>query len=382
MSVKLPTRGLVFWPVGTGDSTTVVVDSDTVLQVDIRQMGDAQEDDDPHHAVIDELVDVLPKKNGRPYLSVFALTHPDQDHCQGFPELLDQVTIGELWFTPRIFREYKDDLCDDATAFREEAHRRAKATIDAKGDPGAGDRVRIFGYDELLLEQRYLGFPRERLVIPGHALSVVDEKDYHPEFRAFVHAPFKDDLTRERNDTSLGLQVSLRVGDEVLRVLLLGDLKYPTLNRIFGCSKADDLAWNVLLAPHHCSKSTMYWRDDSDADEVLKQDILNAMEESAQEPGYVVSSSEPVPATNEPGDNPPHAKAKARYEEIVPDSFLCTQEHPDEENPEPIVFEVDQDGVHYRGETTSSGKTLSEAAASARGSDAPPRDRVGYGKMA
>ena len=34
----LPDRGFVFWPVGTGDSTTVVIDKDHVMQVDIRQM--------------------------------------------------------------------------------------------------------------------------------------------------------------------------------------------------------------------------------------------------------------------------------------------------------------------------------------------------------
>ena len=34
----LPDRGFVFWPVGTGDSTTIVIDEDRVMQVDIRQM--------------------------------------------------------------------------------------------------------------------------------------------------------------------------------------------------------------------------------------------------------------------------------------------------------------------------------------------------------
>ena len=69
----------------------------------------------------------------------------------------------------------------------------------------------------------------------------------------------------------------------------------------------------------------MYWKDDGDQDEVLKQDILDAMEEAELSPGYIVASSEPVPASNDKGDNPPHAKAKQRYEEIANDKFLCTQ---------------------------------------------------------
>ena len=128
MSFQLPKRGLVFWPVANGDSTTVVIDSKTHLQVDLNHLEKSEDDDDPTWSIVDELVKRLPKKDGRPYLAAFALTHPDQDHCRGFPKLLDQVDVGELWFTPRVFREYKKDLCDDAKAFKSEAERRVSKT--------------------------------------------------------------------------------------------------------------------------------------------------------------------------------------------------------------------------------------------------------------
>ena len=151
MSFELPSRGLVFWPVENGDSTTVVIDSDTHLQVDLDHLEKAEDDDEAAWPVIDELVERLPKVDGRPYLSAFALTHPDRDHCRGFERLLDEVDIGELWFTPRIFREYTEDLSDHAEAFKKEAERRVEKTIEAEGgDPGAGDRVRIFGYSDIL----------------------------------------------------------------------------------------------------------------------------------------------------------------------------------------------------------------------------------------
>src|SRR3546814_4617155 len=70
--------------------------------------------------ILDQLEENLPKVNGRPYLSSFALTHPDKDHIQGFEELMERVDIGELWFTPRVFREQAAELCEDAAAFREE----------------------------------------------------------------------------------------------------------------------------------------------------------------------------------------------------------------------------------------------------------------------
>jgi hypothetical protein len=41
-NTTLPERGVVFWPVGTGDSTTVVVDEEHVLQIDLRDFAAAE----------------------------------------------------------------------------------------------------------------------------------------------------------------------------------------------------------------------------------------------------------------------------------------------------------------------------------------------------
>jgi len=55
----------------------------------------------------------------------------------------------------------------------------------------------------------------------------------------------------------------------------------------------------------------------------------------------------PIPAHNDTGDNPPHAKAKARYLQIVDgeDRFICTQEWPDPSQPRPVVFGLGADGL-------------------------------------
>ena len=383
-SIDLPARGFVFWPVGTGDSTTITVDPDTVLQVDLHHLASSDKDDDPHTPIVDRLKQLLPKQDDEPYLATFVLTHPDEDHCLGFADLLKQVRIGELWFSPRIFREYKTDLCDDAEAFQQEAKRRVKKTISERGNASTGDRVRIIGYDDLLEEDEFKDFPRERLTVPGNAITDLDGADHVAEFRAFVHAPFRDDATGDRNDTSIALQIRLLDDPSVGSGLFLGDHCYPTIKRIFDRSEAADLEWNVMLAAHHCSKSVMYWKDDGDEDEVLKQDILDAMEEVELSPGYIVASSEPIPASNEKGDNPPHAKAKQRYEEIANDKFLCTQEYPDEDNPQPIVFEMTPDGLRYREPDASTAKaaptSMSAAILAARGGDEPPKERVGFGR--
>jgi hypothetical protein len=383
MSSELAGSGFVFWPVGNGDSTTVLVDAETYLQVDLHYREDAGQDDDPHMAVVDELKDALPVRDGEPYLAAFALSHPDEDHCKGFAYLLDEVQIGELWLSPRVFREYKEDLSEDAVAFKEEAARRRDATIEAGGDPGPGDRIRLFGYDELLEEEDYEGFPDHLLSIPGTAVTHLDGRDRAGAFRAFVHAPFKDDSAGQRNETSLGLQISLSNEGGVGRALLLGDLSYPTIRKIFDRSDKGDLRWDVLLAPHHCSKSVMYWQDEETGEEERQDDILQDLEEAAGDTGWVVASSEPVPASDSPGDNPPHAKAKRRYSEIVPDDFVCTQEHPNKESPEPVVFEISAEAIVLAataGEPSrASTAGLEDAVEEARGSDEPPSDETGFG---
>ena len=38
MSDHLPTQGVTFWPVGNGDSTTVSINDDVKLQIDLHHM--------------------------------------------------------------------------------------------------------------------------------------------------------------------------------------------------------------------------------------------------------------------------------------------------------------------------------------------------------
>ena len=380
--VKVPERGFVFWPVGTGDSTTIRVDSTVFLQVDLRHMEKSEDNDDSAWPVIDELIEILPKLNQTPFLSTFALTHPDQDHCQGFAELNRRALISELWMSPRTFREFRENnsLCDDAEAFHEEAMRRVKKTIGVGGDPGRGHRIRIIGYDDLLKDNDFRGFPNEFVSVPGDHITVLDGCDHSDKFRAFVHAPFKADSFGDRNDCSLAFQISLSSGESFLKVLLLGDLAYPVIRRIFDSSEAKNLEWNILLAPHHCSKSAMYWRNEDDDKEILKEDILKKMLNSKLKTSYIIASSTPIPEKDEPGDNPPHAKAKKQYLRLAPNEFICTHEHPDKKNPAPVIFQVTETNSadYYVGERPPS-LPLSEVIAAGAVSSTAPTTATGFG---
>ena len=148
-----PQRGVIFWPVGTGDSTTVVLNPDTVVQIDLHHEQVAEDDEDPRVPIVDELVALLPEgDDGRPYLAAFGATHLDEDHVKGFAELLDRVNVGDLWFTPRVlWAQDQDELCEDAKAFVEEAERRIE-NMKEHGDVGSGDRIRIFGFSDDLAD--------------------------------------------------------------------------------------------------------------------------------------------------------------------------------------------------------------------------------------
>ncbi len=380
MSIQLPETGIVFWPVGCGDSTTICIDKNTIVQIDLHHMEKSEDKTDPHLAVIDELIKILPKKDGKPFLTTFILTHPDKDHTQGFRDLLSKINIGEIWHTPRIYRENNIELCEDAQAFRREAHRRAKRMIENNGNVSDGDRIRLVGFDKILTDEKYQGFPLSAFSIPGNSVTRLNGIDFSGKFNAFIQAPFKDDSAGDRNETSLALQVTIKRNSTEGKTLLLGDLSYPTLRKIFNYS-IENVAWDVFLAPHHCSKSVMYQKNDKGEDE-LKQDILDDIKKAAGEIGYIISSSEPIPEKNEPGDNPPYAIAKARYEEIVPNEFICTQEHPNEQNPEPVIFELSEGGFTYvepTGKKKSYTDKIGAAITAARGEHEPPTSRTGFG---
>jgi hypothetical protein len=382
----LPDRGFIFWYVGCGDSTTVVLDSDTVLQIDLHHVGASEGEADLRVPIVDELLALLPEgEDGRPYLAAFGATHLDEDHVQGFAELLDRVTFGDLWFTPRVlWAQDQDELCEDAKAFVKEAERRINK-MKQEGEVGSGDRIRIIGYSPDLEEHReiYKDLPEGAITVPGKEFHAIDGVDRSDVFRAFVHAPFKDDADAERNDTSFALQITLTDDDAFARALLLGDLSYLGLKKVFERSEDEDLAWDVYLTPHHCSKSAMYGRDEGETEDTLKRALLEKIEAAGGENPYILASSTEIPASDAPGENPPHAEAAKRYRELVADeNFLCTADYPSSSAPEPIIFEPGRSGAVLAGDVAASDKSSSAtpgAVESARGAAKPSQTAVGFG---
>jgi hypothetical protein len=109
------------------------------------------------------------------------------------------------------------------------------------------------------------------------------------------------------------------------------------------------------------------------------QDILDDFERYQVGAGYIVASSNSVPASNNDGDNPPHTLAKARYQEIATGGFVCT--HDDGEHAEPLRFSVEGTDIDYAEtkQLAAGAGALAAAVKDARGSDATPATKVGFG---
>ncbi len=389
---SLPSKkSAIFWPVGTGDSTTLVLQPNkVVMQIDLRHLEKAENDVETEWPIVDCLVKALPKKNGRPYLALFALTHPDKDHIQGFTELLKKVHIGEIWHTPKIYRHQKDQdtLCDDAKAFRNEAHRRRREIIKNPDNIKSGNRLRVIGHDDILNEDQYKYLPESCKSRPGEQVRYVDGVYLPDDFAAFIHAPFKEDMAKDKNNTSLSLNVVLWEGEKYGQIFFFGDREYQSIKAIFETTEGNKenrpyLYWNVMLCSHHCSKSIMYWKDNGEDEEKYRADIMKYFEDYNRDgEGHIISSSHSQ-FTDKDGDNPPHKKARNRYERIVkPGHFICTHEFPDKKNPLPVVFTVDDIGFELC-ESREIGKglaALGAAVSKARGGQHPPSVQVGFGE--
>lgn len=352
-----------FYPVGNGDMTLVTTRSKASLLVDCNIRENSSDEMEDPKEVKEDLLGSIQRRGKTPFVDVFALTHPDQDHVRGFslnfytgnPEDYSatntekgEIQIDELWVTRRLFR---NDICDDAKKLREEALRRKR--LYDQDDPRAvkrGNRLVMIGYDG---EESFDSVPH---YYPGEEydlLAGVSQED----FQFFVHAPLKMDVVQgtaqsDRNFTSMVLQLQFFANQThkeqrvfAARCLLGGDADHYRWRAILDKTKRYDheyaLEWDVLLAPHHCSwtffNDTPYDNPNKPENKKPTTSSLEILQYSLEN-AFVIASSKKI-VNND--DNPPHYPAKLEYVKRIGDSnFLNTAIEPDEKHPKPIVFEI------------------------------------------
>ena len=198
-----------------------------------------------------------------------------------------------MWFAPRIFREHTGDLCEDAKAFCQEAQRRIG--LYTSGDDGRsdrGNRLRVIGAsDDAALE----GLDAI-LTVPGQAVNLINGK-LHDDFRFFVYGPIKADSDgedSERNDTSVILQARFDVGaSRCCPYLPRRRRRLRKWERIIARNDDENLAWDIFLAPHHCSWSFFSSRPYDAEDPAPSDNIMHLLYQKRGQ-AYVISSSKPL----------------------------------------------------------------------------------------
>jgi hypothetical protein len=386
---SMMTAKITFFPVDNGDMTLLrLADSEkTSLLIDckIRSSADSAEESTPDVAkALRDRIGV--DANKRPYVNAMLLSHPDEDHCLGLEKhfwlgaLADypddkkcqnekRIVIRQIWSSAMVYRRASSThtLCNDAKAFNKEAKRRIAVNIKNNFSVSDGDRILIMGEDEnnktdnltpILIKQGevFSGINGGASgYLTSHLLAPINRQGDEAE----------ELLSKNESSVIIRFEVKSSVlSANTSKFLTGGDAGVAIWERISDEYSAEDLQYDLLLAPHHCSWRTLShdsWSENGEKAQISKKARLALGQ--ARYGAIIVSSSKPIVDDD---NDPPCIRAKREYRSILGTYgiFKCTGEEPTKINPKPIEFNA-----------TSSGFTLAVVASAVAGvtSCSPPR---------
>ncbi|MBJ6724190.1 ComEC/Rec2 family competence protein [Geomesophilobacter sediminis] len=372
---------VTFFPVANGDMTLIILndtnETSILIDVNIRCAADDPEDDTCD--VANQLRTRLKTDDkGRPYVDVFVLSHPDQDHCSGLQKhfhlgKLDdykyeppegeelKIVIREIWSSPMVYRRASTNhtLTDDAKAFNTEAKRRANLYKEKVGvGITDGDRILIIGEDESPDKTKGL---EGILYKQGDTITRINGT-YNSMASMRVLGPFPKDADEEeekslqKNHSSVIIQYHIAsdaAHPDACIFLTGGDAEVAIWKKLWSKYKnnTDDLKYDLLLAPHHCSWHALSFDSRSKvADPKVDADAKSALSQ-ANFGAYIMSSSK---AIKDDDTDPPCHAAKKEYLTISK-NFKCTGEYPNTTTThEPFEFIIAADGPQPPGNKKAS----------------------------
>lgn len=362
------THQVVFYPVGNGDTTQIILSKGRRVLFDYCHRDKAEDDDTPEIDLKARLKEDL-KAAGRDYFDVVAFTHADLDHIQGSTAFFElqhakkyqgegRIKIRELWVPAAMLLEQADNdhQTEEFVLLRQEARHRlleGKDILVFSKPPALADWL-----EPLLKARGESASARDHLfidagtIVPGFTLA----KD-GVEF--FCHSPFIkhcDEGDIIRNSAALVFNVRLNADGATYDYLEIGDAEYADLEDIVSTTryhKNDDrLAWDLFNIPHHCSYRAL--NEDKGKTETEPTPAVKDLLRMGKSDAYIVSCSKPIPDVKESYEQvqPPHIQARKAYERYLKEvggrKFLVTMEEPNANKPEPIVFEIGGGGVTWK----------------------------------
>jgi len=358
---------VIFYPVGNGDTSQIVLDNGKRLLFDFRHLENGEKDDSPCIDLKKQLRVELDEAK-RDNFDVVAFTHGDKDHIANstsFFELQhakkyqggDRIKIDELWVPAAMILETaeSDNQSEEFVIWRQEARYRLKQ----------GEGVQVFSKPDKLkdwLESEGLSVEKRKHLITDAGDLAKSFSIANDEVEFFCHSPFikhcdeGDDL---RNAAALIFQVRFEVDGERTDYWAVGDTDYEVLEDIVDSTQShgndDRLDWHLLNIPHHCSyKALSAEKGDKETipTEKVKELLMHGQPDS-----YLVSSSNPIGNDKDSYEQtqPPHVQAKNCYntylKKVDGRKLLVTMEEPNTKNPEPLIFEISGDGHKLKSRT-------------------------------
>lgn len=352
---------VVFYPVGNGDTSQIILADGRRILMDYRHLTSAEDDKGPTINLKKRLKKELDDA-GKKSFDVVAFTHGDSDHISNSTEFFelqhaakyqggDRVKIEELWVPAAMVLEEcsPQDRSSEFVIWRQEARHRLRE----------GKGIRVFSKPDKLkdwLKENGLTVESRRHLITDAGQLVPGFKIDTDGIEFFCHSPFikhVDDGDDMRNSCALIFNVRFKVEGTITDYLAVGDSEWSVLEDIVETTRAhgndDRLRWDIYNIPHHCSYLAL--SDTKGERETEPKPKVKDLLLEGQPNAYLVSSSFPIEDTDA-GRNqsqPPHVQAKKCYEtylrQISGARFLVTMEEPNTKRPEPIVFIIEAGGV-------------------------------------
>ena len=358
---------ITFFACDNGDASLIEAHGLTIMtDINYRQ-SEIEKDADRDFAP------VIRKACNDDRLSVFVLTHPDEDHLRGFDEVFHlgkpddrdedpddgdvSIIVNEIWCSPyAIDPNYETEVSKPVL---DEIARRNKLAGTNEGRKD-GNRLRVMSATDGATEKLANG-------VEWRLLAPTEEEADIPKAEAGASE-------NSSNPSSLVIQWNVTVGSKISKVVLGGDSTVEIWERIHRDFGDEELSWHILLAPHHCSRHSMGRKEIKNGEEVFvwSEDAIAGLDHPASLGAHVVSSSRKFGS-----EHPPHPDARDRYykilarggkvDEDVRKRFKVTAGKKGE-NPEDIVFKF-----------TSSGPALATLATSSVMSTPSSTGGGGYG---
>ena len=222
-SERLPLLGprVLFLDVGAGSATLIVCPDGATILIDAGS-------NDSRHTIGKRLSQSV-LSLGIQHLDALVLTHKDADHVNGVDTIADTLSIGSVWVSP-FFERSPAGL---AIVRRLRARGLPVSTI------SRGDRLAPRRQDEIVAPGRQSEWTLD-VLHPAHDESLP--------------------LVTSSNDTSLVLCLSVRTATKeekaTSRILLTADIEEHGTARLL--SYGQDLAAEILVAPHHGGKNSLF----------------------------------------------------------------------------------------------------------------------------